>query len=72
MVLLSMVAIKLEKFTKRPAGQIVKYKLNNNKKKTMQHRKSLWFYVQNFIPGQWIKRNRNNEIFYYRLTLIKN
>ena len=26
-------AIKLEKFTKYPAGQIVKYKLNNNKKK---------------------------------------
>ena len=28
-------AIKLEKFTKYPAGQIVKYKLNNNKKKNI-------------------------------------
>ena len=26
-------AIKLEKFTKYPAGQIVKYKLNNKKEK---------------------------------------
>ena len=26
-------AIKLEKFTEFPAGQIVMYKLNNNKKK---------------------------------------
>ena len=26
--------VKLEKFTKCPAGQIVKYKLNDNKKKT--------------------------------------
>ena len=31
-------AIKLEKFTKCPAGQIVKYKLNNKKKKLSRTR----------------------------------
>ena len=46
--------VRLEKFTKYPAGQIVKYKLNKKKKKRKKKRKkryvSIYIYMYSKFP----------------------
>ena len=41
--------VRLEKFTKYPAGQIVKYKLNKKKKKEKKKKKRKKRYVSIYI-----------------------
>ena len=42
--------VRLEKFTKYPAGQIVKYKLNKKKKKRKKkERKDMYLYIYIYV-----------------------
>ena len=41
--------VRLEKFTKYPAGQIVKYKLNKKKKKRKKKKEKICIYIYIYV-----------------------